>query len=58
MLRALPTVVLGTLMATSARAQGGLRLEPVIARLEQPVLVGHAGDGNERLFVVEQPGRS
>jgi glucose/arabinose dehydrogenase len=32
-----------------------LRLEPVVTNLDNPVFVGHAGD--DRLFVVEQPGR-
>jgi glucose/arabinose dehydrogenase len=59
MLRAL-TALLSCLIAasaTSAAAQDGLRLEPVVEDLEQPVLVTHAGDGSGRLFVVEQTGR-
>ena len=43
--------------ATTAAAQDALRLEPVVVGLELPVFVGHAGDGSERLFVVEQVGR-
>jgi glucose/arabinose dehydrogenase len=43
--------------ATGAGAQDGLRLEPVVAGLERPVFVTHAGDGSGRLFVVEQAGR-
>src|SRR5687768_11581333 len=32
-------------------------LTPVFTGLERPVFVTHAGDGTNRLFVVEQPGR-
>jgi hypothetical protein len=32
-------------------------LEPVLTGLDEPVHVTHAGDGTQRLFVVEQPGR-
>ena len=32
-------------------------VEPVVDGLDQPVFVGHAGDGSGRLFVAEQPGR-
>lgn len=34
-----------------------LELTPVVAGLESPVLVTHAGDGTGRLFLVEQTGR-
>jgi glucose/arabinose dehydrogenase len=59
MLRALSALLscLIAASATSAAAQDGLRLEPVVEDLEQPVLVTHAGDGSGRLFVVEQTGR-
>jgi glucose/arabinose dehydrogenase len=43
--------------STGAAAQDPLRLEPVVQGLEQPVFMTHAGDGSERLFVVEQAGR-
>jgi glucose/arabinose dehydrogenase len=41
------------------RDPGGvaIELELVAAGLERPVAVRNAGDGSERLFVVEQPGR-
>jgi glucose/arabinose dehydrogenase len=60
MLRTLSALLLSCLMAawaTTAAAQDALRLEPVALGLELPVFVGHAGDGSERLFVVEQAGR-
>ena len=59
MLRALFALLscLIAMSATAAAAQVGLRLQPVVGELEQPVLVTHAGDGSGRLFVVEQPGR-
>lgn len=34
-----------------------LDLEPVVDELRRPVVVTHAGDGSNRLFIVEQPGR-
>jgi glucose/arabinose dehydrogenase len=34
-----------------------LRLEPLVNGLDAPLLVTTAGDGSDRLFVVEQPGR-
>jgi glucose/arabinose dehydrogenase len=43
--------------ATTAEAEEPLLLEPVVDGLEQPVFVTEAGDGSERLFVVEQAGR-
>jgi glucose/arabinose dehydrogenase len=60
MLRTLSALLLSCLIAawaTTAAAQDGLRLELVVEGLEQPVFVRHAGDGSERLFVVEQAGR-
>ena len=36
---------------------GGLTGEVVVAGLERPVYVGHAGDGSDRLFVVEKAGK-
>ena len=56
-LSALFLICLAAAPAATARAQDGLRLEPVAEGLEQPVLVTHAGDGSGRLFVVEQAGR-
>ncbi|HSA82186.1 MAG TPA: PQQ-dependent sugar dehydrogenase, partial [Geminicoccaceae bacterium] len=47
--------LLGT--AAAAGAQTTIDLDLVVGGLEQPVFVGHAGDGSGRLFVVEQPGR-
>jgi glucose/arabinose dehydrogenase len=41
----------------AAGAQTAIDLELVVDGLERPVFVGHAGDGSERLFVLEQPGR-
>ncbi|MBD2460571.1 PQQ-dependent sugar dehydrogenase [Oscillatoria sp. FACHB-1407] len=35
----------------------GITLQPVITGLNQPVYVTHAGDGTNRLFIVEQDGQ-
>jgi hypothetical protein len=32
-------------------------LETILSGLDQPVFVGNAGDGSNRLFILEQPGR-
>ncbi|HHW87097.1 MAG TPA: PQQ-dependent sugar dehydrogenase [Chloroflexi bacterium] len=40
-----------------APAQVRLRLEPVYAGFELPVFLTHAGDGSQRLFVVEKTGK-
>jgi glucose/arabinose dehydrogenase len=46
-------------MSTRAAAQGvpAVTLEPVLSGLSSPVLLTNAGDGSNRLFVIEQPGR-
>jgi glucose/arabinose dehydrogenase len=43
--------------AGNAVAALDLRLTPVVAGLERPVFLTHAGDGSGRLFVIEQPGQ-
>lgn len=47
----------GTVQPTSSPGDFGVRLVEVARGLEQPVDVGNAGDGSDRLFVVEQEGR-
>jgi glucose/arabinose dehydrogenase len=48
----------GSMLAMDTQAQSSaIRLEPVLQGLSSPVLVTHAGDGSNRLFVVEQTGR-
>ena len=44
-----------TLLPSRALAQ--IQLEPVVSNLTSPVFVGHAGDGLNRLFIVEQAGK-
>lgn len=34
-----------------------IRLAPIVSGFSAPVLVTHAGDGSNRLFIVERPGR-
>lgn len=34
-----------------------LDIEPIVDGLRRPIFVGNAGDGSNRLFLVEQPGR-
>src|SRR5687767_10869784 len=52
-------VLLGTSMATAgpaAAAPPQLALATAFSGLASPVLVTHAGDGSNRLFIVEQAG--
>ncbi len=44
-------------VASAANAQLSISLQQVIAGLSSPVYLTHAGDGSNRLFIVEQPGR-
>src|SRR5262245_65969373 len=41
----------------SAQTSLTLALDSIVTRLSLPVFVTHAGDGSNRLFVVEQAGR-
>ena len=52
-------VVLASLGAGSppVHAADGIALVPVVSGLDAPVQVTNAGDGSERLFIVERPGR-
>jgi len=43
-------------LATPSTPTPGVRLSLLGGGFEQPVFLTHAGDGSERLFVVEQPG--
>lgn len=59
-MKALWVGVLGALAllpGVSRAQQSAVRLEPVLTGLSSPLYVTHAGDGTNRLFVVEQGGR-
>jgi glucose/arabinose dehydrogenase len=43
-------------MSAAVEAASAITLVPVLGGLSVPVFVTHAGDGSQRLFVVEQPG--
>ena len=45
-----------TVTQTTRAAAGTIQLEPVLTGLSSPLYVTHAGDGSNRLFIVEQPG--
>jgi glucose/arabinose dehydrogenase len=49
--------VLFPAIVPAVQAQTNIVLEPVLAGLDTPVFVTNAGDGSNRLFIVEQPGR-
>ena len=50
-------VLAAALLCLSAHAQAAVQLTPVVSGLSSPIFVGHAGDGSNRLFIVEQGGR-
>jgi len=43
--------------AQSESVQPEVRLMPIATGFERPLAITHAGDGSERIFIVEQPGR-
>jgi hypothetical protein len=43
-------------LAMTAPLAAAQQLLPVVSGLSQPVFVGHAGDGSNRLFIVERAG--
>jgi glucose/sorbosone dehydrogenase/BACON domain-containing protein/all-beta uncharacterized protein len=56
-----PRIVVGLIVAASLACSpsllGAIQLDPVVSTgLSSPVFVGHAGDGSNRLFIVEQGG--
>jgi glucose/arabinose dehydrogenase len=53
----LPTPTPAPAIAVLAPDQVQLRLEPVYDGFELPVFLTHAGDGSDRLFVVEKTGK-
>ncbi len=56
-LRVAAVLVLVGLSGHACLAQPAIRLQPVLQGLSSPLLVTHAGDASDRLFVVEQGGR-
>ena len=50
-------IALAATCGETVEGQETIRLEPVVDGLVRPVFVTHAGDGSERLFVLEQEGR-
>ncbi|HLV01702.1 MAG TPA: PQQ-dependent sugar dehydrogenase, partial [Acidobacteriota bacterium] len=51
------SLLLFFLVLVTSWAEPVVRLEEMISGLDRPVFVTHAGDGSNRLFVVEQRGR-
>jgi Glucose / Sorbosone dehydrogenase len=49
-------VTAALILAVTAPPAAAQQLLPVVSGLSQPVFVGHAGDGSNRLFVVERAG--
>ena len=52
-----PTATLSPTPANPGDLVSGLTFQSVAGGISQPVLVGHAGDGSGRLFVLERAGR-
>jgi hypothetical protein len=54
--RALAALVIAVLLCASAPLFSAIQLTTVLTGLSSPLFVGHAGDGSDRLFVVERGG--
>jgi hypothetical protein len=54
--RSLCTLTFAALALAAAPAAAQVQLSPVASGLSRPLFVGHAGDGLNRLFIVEQDG--
>jgi glucose/arabinose dehydrogenase len=54
--RALVAVAIASLLAVASPARAAIQLIPVASGLSNPLFVGHAGDGSNRLFIVERGG--
>jgi hypothetical protein len=48
--------MLALMVVTPASTEAQIQLSPVVSNLSSPVFVGNAGDGLDRLFIVEQAG--
>ena len=56
-IRSIRVLAAAALLGCSAPLLAAITLVPVVSGgLASPVFVGHAGDGSNRLFVIEQPG--
>jgi glucose/arabinose dehydrogenase len=56
-LQAIRSVIAATLFALSAASLAAIQLVPVVSSgLSSPIFAGHAGDGSNRLFIVERGG--
>jgi len=54
--RSILTLAIASLFFVTSPALAAIQLVPVVAGLSNPVFVGHAGDGTNRLFIVERGG--
>ncbi|MGH9340549.1 MAG: PQQ-dependent sugar dehydrogenase [Acidobacteriota bacterium] len=50
-------ICLSLYLSSNALAESTIQLVPLVSGLSSPLYVTHAGDGSERLFIVEQAGR-
>ena len=49
-------LIASALLFLASPVLGAIQLTPVVSGLSAPVFVGHAGDGSQRLFILEQAG--
>ena len=54
--RSILTLAIASLFSVTSPARAAIQLVPVASGLSNPVFVGHAGDGTNRLFIVERGG--
>jgi glucose/arabinose dehydrogenase len=52
----LVSLLMTVLMGAASPQTAAVQLEPVVSGLSSPLFAGHAGDGSNRLFIVEQAG--
>jgi glucose/arabinose dehydrogenase len=54
--RSVLTLAIASLFSVTSPAGAAIQLVPVVSGLSNPLFVGHAGDGTNRLFIVERGG--
>jgi len=54
--RSIVTLAIASLFPVTSPAEAAIQLVPVASSLSNPLFVGHAGDGTNRLFIVERGG--
>lgn len=51
------TLIAASILGSASPVRAAIQLTPIVSGLSSPLFVGHAGDGSNRLFIVERGGR-